>query len=154
MAGINIDGLLLRASSDDINSLISTNLVGSILTSKVAVRCFLQRKSGCIINIGSVIGLTGNIGQSVYSASKSGLIGFTKSLAKEVGGRGIRVNLLLPGFIHTNMTAGLNQEKIKQVTPLRRFGTPNDIVQAAKFIVNNEHLNGVILPVDGGLHLK
>ncbi|KAL3047924.1 hypothetical protein OYC64_021978 [Pagothenia borchgrevinki] len=112
----------------------------------------LRPPGGAIVNIGSVVGLKGNAGQSVYSASKSALQGFTHSLAKEVASRNVRVNLLLPGFIRTNMTEGL--EDSERLIPLRRFGTGQEVAQAVLFLLESQYMTGAELLVDGGLHLS
>ncbi|XP_034005573.1 carbonyl reductase family member 4-like [Trematomus bernacchii] len=126
--------------------MLHTNLLGSMLTCRAALRSMLRPPGGAIVNIGSVVGLKGNAGQSVYSASKSGLQGFTRSLAKEVSSRNVRVNLLLPGFIRTNMT--------ERLIPLRRFGTGQEVAQAVLFLLESQYMTGAELLVDGGLHLS
>ncbi|KAJ4921120.1 hypothetical protein JOQ06_013902 [Pogonophryne albipinna] len=151
-AGINRDSLLLRTPPDLMVSMLHTNLLGSMLTCRVALRSMLRPPGGAIVNIGSVVGLKGNAGQSVYSASKSGLQGFTRSLAKEVASRNVRVNLLLPGFIRTNMTEGL--EDSERLIPLRRFGTGQEVAQAVLFLLESQYVTGAELLVDGGLHLN
>ncbi|KAK5931408.1 hypothetical protein CgunFtcFv8_027559 [Champsocephalus gunnari] len=132
--------------------MLHTNLLGSMLTCRAALRSMLRPPGGAIVNIGSVVGLKGNAGQSVYSASKSGLQGFTRSLAKEVASRNVRVNLLLPGFIRTNMTEGL--EDSERPIPLRRFGTGQEVAQAVLFLLESQYVTGAELLVDGGLHLN
>ncbi|XP_051951376.1 carbonyl reductase family member 4 [Xyrauchen texanus] len=151
-AGINRDAILLRSKSEDMVSVLHTNLLGSMLTSKAALRSMLSH-GGAIVNIGSVVGVKGNAGQCVYSASKAGLEGFTHSLAKEVATRNIRVNLVAPGFIRTNMTAGLeNNEAVRRI-PLGRFGEPAEVAQAVVFLLESPYITGQILLVDGGLQL-
>ncbi|ORZ21216.1 3-oxoacyl-reductase FabG-like protein [Absidia repens] len=156
-AGISRDGLLLQVKENDVQDVINTNLLGTMyVTQHVAKAMVRKRKGGCIINLSSVIGLSGNIGQCVYSASKAGIIGFTKSLAKELGPSQIRVNAIAPGFIETDMTAGLleNPEKKSSILasiPLRRFGQPEDIAEAALFIEKSKYLHGQVIQVDGGL---
>ncbi|KAI4791075.1 hypothetical protein KUCAC02_034228 [Chaenocephalus aceratus] len=145
-AGIN------RTPPDLMVSMLHTNLLGSMLTCRAALRSMLRPPGGAIVNIGSVVGLKGNVGQSVYSASKSGLQGFTRSLAKEVASRNVRVNLLLPGFIRTNMTEGL--EDSERLIPLRRFGTGQEVAQAVLFLLESQYVTGAELLVDGGLHLN
>ncbi|XP_010870454.2 carbonyl reductase family member 4 [Esox lucius] len=152
-AGINRDGLLLRTKPEDMVALIHTNLLGSMLTCKAALRSLLQTQAGAIVNIGSVVGLKGNAGQTVYSASKAGLEGFTRSLAKEVASRNIRVNLLAPGFIRTDMTEGLREVEEVRLVPLGRFGEPEEVAQAAFFLLESPYITGQVLVVDGGLQL-
>ncbi|TSN30220.1 Carbonyl reductase family member 4 [Bagarius yarrelli] len=151
-AGINRDALLLRSKSEDMVSVLHTNLLGSMLTCRAAIRSMLSN-GGTIVNIGSVVGVKGNAGQSVYSASKAGLEGFTRSLAKEVASRNIRVNLVAPGLIRTDMTAGLNEEEYGQKIPLGRFGDPQEVAQAVMFLLESPYITGHVLLVDGGLHL-
>ncbi|KAK5870418.1 hypothetical protein PBY51_025053 [Eleginops maclovinus] len=151
-AGINKDSLLLRARPEDMVSVLHTNLLGSMLTCRAALRSMLNTPGAAIVNIGSVVGLKGNPGQSVYSASKSGLQGFTRSLAKEVASRNIRVNLLLPGFIRTDMTAGLQESE--RPIPLQRFGSPQEVAQAVLFLLEAQYVTGAELLVDGGLQLS
>ncbi|XP_041647796.1 carbonyl reductase family member 4 [Cheilinus undulatus] len=152
-AGINRDALLLRTKPEDMLDLLQTNLLGSMLTCRAALRSMLHTKGAAIVNIGSVVGLKGNAGQCVYSASKSGLEGFTRSLAKEVASRGIRVNLLAPGFIRTDMTSGLKEEDGARSIPLGRFGEPEEVAQAALFLLESSYVTGQVLVVDGGLQL-
>ncbi|XP_046892712.1 carbonyl reductase family member 4 isoform X2 [Hypomesus transpacificus] len=152
-AGINKDSLLLRARPEDMVSVLHTNLLGSMLTSRAALRSMLRAQGGAIVNIGSVVGLKGNSGQCVYSASKAGLEGFTRSLAKEVASRNVRVNLLAPGFIRTDMTAGLNEEEGARSIPLGRLGEPEEVAQAVLFLLLSPYVTGQVLAVDGGLQL-
>ncbi|XP_047231257.1 carbonyl reductase family member 4 [Girardinichthys multiradiatus] len=152
-AGINRDALLLRMTPEEMVAVLHTNLLGSMLTCRAALRSMLHTQGAAIVNIGSVVGLKGNSGQCVYSASKAGLEGFTRSLAKEVASRNIRVNLLAPGFIHTDMTAGLREEAGARSIPLGRFGTPDEIAQAALFLLESSYITGQVLVVDGGLQL-
>jgi 3-oxoacyl-[acyl-carrier protein] reductase len=157
-AGITRDTLLMRMSDDDWDDVLTTNLKGAFLTSKAAIRPMLRQRSGRIVNISSVVGLAGNAGQANYAAAKAGLIGFTKSLAKEVGSRGITVNAVAPGFIATRMTAGLPEETkgtILERTPLGRFGTPEDVAGAVAFLVGPDagFITGHTLTVDGGLFM-
>lgn len=152
-AGINRDGLLLRTRHDDMVSLLHTNLLGSMLTCRAVLKSMLSR-GGAIVNIGSVVGQKGNAGQSVYSASKAGLEGFTRSLAKEVASRNVRVNLVAPGFIRTDMTAGLVEEgEMGRRIPLGRFGKPEEVAQAVLFLLESPYITGQVLVVDGGLQL-
>lgn len=151
-AGINRDALLLRSKSEDMVSVLHTNLLGSMFTCRAALRSMLSH-GGAIVNIGSVVGLKGNAGLCVYSASKAGLEGFTRSLAKEVAARNIRVNLVAPGFIQTDMTAGLLKEEVVKRIPMGRFGEPADVAQSVLFLLESPYITGQILIADGGLQL-
>src|SRR5258706_4729647 len=133
-AGVTRDGLLMRMSEADWDTVMDTNLKGAFLFTKAFSRSFIKQRSGRIINIASVIGLIGNAGQCNYAASKAALLGFTKSAARELASRGITVNAIAPGFIETDMTAGLKEElraEVLKSIPLGRFGQPDDIAQAA-----------------------
>jgi len=152
-AGISEDNLLVKTNLASMHSIINTNLIGPMLTSKWAARSMLKNREGTIINIGSIVGSCGNIGQVAYSSSKAGLVGLTKSLAKELGSKGIRVNLVTPGFIETDMTAGLNSEKLSSAIPLRRFGKPEEVANAVYFLATAKYITGEVFIVDGGLHL-
>ncbi|XP_062858135.1 carbonyl reductase family member 4 [Trichomycterus rosablanca] len=149
-AGINRDALLLRSKAEDMVSVLQTNLLGSMLTCRAALRSMLS-KGGAIVNIGSVVGVKGNAGQCVYSASKAGLEGFTRSLAKEVASRNIRVNLVAPGLIRTDMTAGLNEDEEVKRIPLGRFGEPEEVAHSVLFLLEAPYITGQVLLVDGGL---
>ncbi|KAI8073829.1 carbonyl reductase family member 4 [Gongronella butleri] len=158
-AGISKDSLLVQLKDDDLQEIINTNLLGTMRVSQhVAKAMMRKRQGGCIINVSSVVGLQGNIGQCAYSASKAGLIGFTKSLAKEMGPMQIRVNALAPGFIETDMTSDLLADETKkaavlQTVPLRRLGHVDDVAQAALFLAQSSYIHGHILNVDGGITL-
>ena len=155
-AGVTRDGLLMRMSDADWDTVLDTNLKGAFLFTKAFTRTFLKQRSGRIINIGSVIGLMGNAGQSNYAASKAGLFGFTKSMARELASRGITVNALAPGFVETDMTSGLTEQVradiLKQI-PLGSFGQPEDIANAALFLASPlaRYVTGQVLTVDGGM---
>ncbi|XP_048365948.1 3-oxoacyl-[acyl-carrier-protein] reductase isoform X1 [Sphaerodactylus townsendi] len=148
-AGINRDGLLLRTKVDEMVSQLHTNLLGTMLTCKVAVKNMIQQQGGAIVNVGSIVGLKGNSGQSVYSASKAGLAGFSRSLAKEVARKNIRVNMIAPGFIHTDMTAHLKEDQLRKTIPLGRFGEPQEIAKAIVFLLESPYITGHVLVVDG-----
>lgn len=151
-AGITRDGLIIRMSEDDWEKVIQTNLNSVFYVTKPVVKAMMKQRSGCIVNMASVCGVYGNAGQTNYSAAKAGLIGFTKSLAKEVASRGITVNAVAPGFIQTDMTSKLDTEKIAANIPLSRLGTADDIAQAVKFFaVSGSYITGQVLGVDGGL---
>lgn len=155
-AGVTRDGLLMRMSDEDWDTVLNTNLRGAFSFTKGFSRAFLKQRSGRIINIASVIGLMGNAGQANYAASKAGLIGFTKSIAREFASRGITVNALAPGFIETDMTAVLNAEmrtELLKKIPLNSFGQSDDIANAALFLAspNARYITGQVLTVDGGM---
>jgi 3-oxoacyl-[acyl-carrier protein] reductase len=155
-AGVTRDALAMRMSVEDWDSVINTNLRGAFNFTQSIVRVMTKQRSGRIINISSVIGLIGNAGQTNYAASKAGLIGFTKSLAKELASRNITVNAVAPGFITTDMTAGLSDEIKKTIhakIPLGRTGAPEDIASAVAFLASAEanYITGQVLCVDGGI---
>src|ERR1051325_10821527 len=155
-AGVTRDGLLMRMSEEDWDTVVDTNLKGAFLFTKGFARTFVRQRSGRIINVSSVIGLMGNIGQCNYAASKAALFGFTKSIAKELGSRGITVNALAPGFIETDMTAALNEETRAQLLkriPLNSLGKPDDIAAAALYLAGpgGRYVTGQVLVVDGGM---
>ncbi len=153
-AGITKDGLLMRMKTEDWASVITLNLTGVFLCTKAVSRTMLKRKSGRIINITSVVGLMGNAGQSNYSAAKAGVIGLTKSTAKEFASRGITVNAVAPGFIETDMTKGLDAEKILSAIPLGHFGTPEHIAGTVCFLASDpaaSYITGQTFQVDGGM---
>ena len=152
-AGITRDDLFIRMGEDKWSAVINTNLNSAFYVSKPVVKVMMKQRSGAIVNMSSVVGVSGNIGQANYSAAKAGLIGFTKSLAKELGARNIRVNAIAPGFIATDMTKDLtNTEEMMKLIPLKRMGTPEDIAAAVKFLtVDSTYVTGQVLEVDGGL---
>jgi len=155
-AGVTRDNLLMRMSEEEWDTVINTNLKGAFNFTKALTRPFIKQRSGRIINIASVIGLIGNAGQSNYAASKAALIGFTKSIAKELAPRGITANAIAPGFIETDMTAALDdkvRESIIGNVPLGRFGSPDDIAHAAVFLAMEPsgYITGQVLTVDGGM---
>jgi 3-oxoacyl-[acyl-carrier protein] reductase len=155
-AGITRDVLAMRMSLEDWDSVVNTNLRGAFSFVQAFIRGMIKQRSGRIINISSVIGLMGNAGQSNYAASKAGLIGFTKSLARELASRNITVNAVAPGFITTDMTAGLSDEVKKSIQskiPLGKTGTPEDIANAVTFLASSEagYITGQVLCVDGGI---
>lgn len=157
-AGITRDGLLLRMKDQDWDDVMDINLKGTYLCTKNVSKRMLKRKSGNIINITSVVGITGNAGQANYSASKAGVIGFTKSCAKEFASRGIRVNAIAPGFIETDMTDKLSEEVVshyKNAIPLGRMGQPEDIAHLVNFLASDlaNYMTGQVLTVDGGMSL-
>lgn len=152
-AGITRDDLFLRMTADKWLAVINTNLNSAFYVSKPVVKLMMKQRSGAIINTTSVVGLYGNAGQANYSAAKAGLVGFTKSLAKELGSRGIRVNAVAPGFIETDMTKDLpNTEEMLKAIPLKRLGKAEDIAEAVKFLaVDAQYVTGQVLEVDGGM---
>lgn len=155
-AGITRDGLLARMKEADWDAVMAVNLKSCFNTCKAVLRTMMKQRRGKVINIASVIGLTGNPGQVNYSASKAGMIGFSKSLAKEVASRNICVNCIAPGYIETRMTEALNEkqrEGIMQMIPLGRIGQPDDIAQAVLFLASGaaDYITGQVLTVDGGM---
>jgi 3-oxoacyl-[acyl-carrier protein] reductase len=155
-AGVTRDALVMRMSSEDWDEVINTNLRGAFNFTQAIIRAMVKQRSGRVINITSVIGLIGNAGQANYAASKAGLIGLTKSLARELASRNITVNAIAPGFITTDMTAGLSDEiktGIQSKIPLGRTGTPEDIANAVAFLASEQaaYITGQVLCVDGGI---
>lgn len=157
-AGVTRDGLLIRMKDSDWDQVMDINLKGTYLCTKHFGKRMLKRKSGNVVNITSVVGLTGNAGQANYSASKAGVIGFTKSIAKEFAARQIRVNAVAPGFISTDMTDKLSGEVIehyKNAIPLGRMGSPEDVAKAVLFLSSDQssYMTGQVITVDGGMTL-
>ena len=155
-AGITKDMLLMRMKKEDFEQVIDTNLVGTFNVTKNAVPYMMKARSGRIINISSVVGISGNAGQTNYSASKAGIIGFTKSLAKEIASRNILVNAVAPGFIETNMTDVLKddvKQEIAKNIPLKRMGTAQDVANVVKFLASDDssYITGQVINVDGGM---
>lgn len=155
-AGITRDGLLMRMTEDQFNEVVRTNLNSVFNITKACQKPMLRQKSGSIINITSVVGVKGNAGQSNYAASKAGIIGFTKSIALELGSRNIRCNAIAPGFIETEMTEVLPEETVKQwreAIPMKRGGTPEDIANAVVFLASpmSAYITGQVLHVNGGM---
>ena len=154
-AGITKDNLLLRMSEEDFDAVVDTNLKGTWLMSKACIR-YLMKNAGAIVNISSIVGRTGNAGQTNYAASKAGVIGFTQSLAKELASRNVRVNAVAPGFIKSDMTDKLNEDQSKQMLqriPLGRFGTPQEVADLVSFLVSEKsrYITGQTIGVDGGM---
>jgi 3-oxoacyl-[acyl-carrier protein] reductase len=155
-AGITRDGLILRMDDEDFDAVVDTNLKSAFVTIRTAARPMMRAKGGRIINIGSVSGVAGNAGQANYAASKAGLIGLSKSVAKELAGKNITCNVVAPGFISTDMTDVLNdtiKEKVKEVIPLRRFGQPQEIAGVVSFLAgpDSSYVTGQVIVVDGGM---
>ena len=155
-AGITKDGLLMRMKKEDFEAVIDINLTGTFNVTRNVIPYMIKQKSGRIINMASVVGVVGNAGQTNYSASKAGIIGFTKSLAKEVASRNILVNAIAPGFIDTDMTKVLSdnvKEGINAQIPLKRMGTPNEVAKVVKFLASEDssYVTGQVINIDGGM---
>ena len=155
-AGITRDGLLIRMKDEDFDAVIDTNLKGVFYCTKAAAKIMMKKRSGRIVNMSSVVGLMGNAGQTNYAAAKAGVLGFSKSAAKELAARGVTVNMVAPGFIDTDMTAVLS-DKVKdamvQEIPMRKMGRPEDVANAVLFLVSDcsSYITGQVVNVDGGM---
>lgn len=155
-AGITRDGLVMRMSDEDFDAVIATSLRGAFLCSKAVARSMMKARRGSIVNVSSVIGRRGNAGQANYAAAKAGLIGLTKSLAKELGPRGVRVNAIAPGYVVTDMTSELPEKMKEQImgnTPLGRLAMPEEVASVIAFLASPAagYITGAVIPVDGGL---
>ena len=155
-AGVTRDGLLVRMSDDDWKTVIDTNLASCFYTCRAAARGMMKKRAGTVVNISSIVGIHGNWGQTNYAASKAGIIGFTKSLARELGSRNVRANVVVPGYVKTQLTDVLPEEAtgaMLQNTPLGRLGEPGDVAGAVRFLCSDEaaFITGAVLLVDGGL---
>ena len=155
-AGVTRDGLLVRMSDDDWSTVIDTNLASCFYTCRAAARGMMRKRAGTVVNISSIVGIHGNWGQTNYAASKAGIIGFTKSLARELGSRNVRANVVVPGYVKTQLTDVLPEDATNamlQNTPLGRLGDPEDVAGAVRFLCSDEasFITGAVLLVDGGL---
>lgn len=156
-AGITKDGLALRMSEDDFEAVLKVNLTGTFNMTQAVLKPMTKAKMGAVINVSSVVGLIGNAGQANYAASKAGVIGFTKAIAREVAGRNVRVNVIAPGFIESDMTAVLS-DKIREAMlgqiPMKRFGLAQEVADVAVFLARQEYLTGQVIAIDGGLTMQ
>ena len=155
-AGVTRDGLLVRMSDEDWSTVIDTNLASCFYTCRAAARGMMKRRAGTVVNISSIVGIHGNWGQTNYAASKAGIIGFTKSLARELGSRNVRANVVVPGYVKTRLTDVLPEDATELMltnTPLGRLGDPEDVARAVRFLCSDESsfITGAVLLVDGGL---
>jgi 3-oxoacyl-[acyl-carrier protein] reductase len=157
-AGVTVDSLLIRMKPEDWDQVIGTNLRGTVLCTKAVCRVMIRQRYGRIVNLSSVVGQTGNVGQSVYAATKAGILGFTKSVARELAARGVTVNAVAPGFIETEMTASLtpqHHEEFLRSIPLGRFGKSEEVAQLVVFLVGSgaAYITGQVIGVNGGLYM-
>ncbi|KAF9432796.1 hypothetical protein BGZ76_010311 [Entomortierella beljakovae] len=155
-AGIGLSSLLIGHNMQDLDNVIQTNLMGTIWFNKAVAKGMMKRKKGAIINISSVVGIQGTVGQSAYAASKAGVIGFTKTLSRELGSKGVTVNAIAPGYIETNMTENFSEDHKKQLLSriaLARFGRPEEVAEAALYLAQAKYVTGQVLVVDGGMAL-
>jgi len=155
-AGVTRDGLLVRMSDEDWDTVIDTNLASCFYTCRAAARGMMKKRAGAVVNISSIVGIHGNWGQTNYAASKAGIIGFTKALARELGSRNVRANIVVPGYVKSRLTAVLPEDATNamlQNTPLGRLGDPEDVAGAVRFLCSEEasFITGAVLLVDGGL---
>lgn len=156
-AGITKDKLMLKLTEEDFEQVLKVNLVGAFNMTQAVLKPMSKARQGAVINISSVVGLIGNVGQANYAASKAGLIGFTKSVAREVAARNVRVNAIAPGMIESDMTDVLS-DKVKEATlaqiPMKRFGNTSEVAEVAAFLARQEYLTGQVIAIDGGLTMR
>ena len=156
-AGITKDKLMLKLTEEDFEQVLKVNLVGAFNMTQAVLKPMSKARQGAVINVSSVVGLIGNVGQANYAASKAGLIGFTKSVAREVAARNVRVNAIAPGMIESDMTDILS-DKVKEATlaqiPMKRFGNTNEVAEVAAFLARQEYLTGQVIAIDGGLTMR
>jgi 3-oxoacyl-[acyl-carrier protein] reductase len=156
-AGITNDKLMLKMSEADFESVLKVNLTGAFNMTQSVLKPMTRARQGAIINLSSVVGLTGNVGQANYAASKAGLIGFTKSVAREVAARGVRVNAIAPGFIESDMTDAIPekmQEAILAGIPMKRIGKAEEVASVASFLAQQDYLTGQVIAIDGGMTMQ
>lgn len=156
-AGITNDKLMLKMTQEDFEKVLKVNLTGAFNMTQAVLKPMSKARSGAIINISSVVGLVGNVGQANYAASKAGLIGFSKSVAREVAGRGVRVNVVAPGFIESDMTDAIPdklQDAMLAQIPMKRIGKPEEVAEVVAFLAKQEYLTGQVLAIDGGMTMQ